>query len=66
MKYWNDLDGSVFFNMVFSQPVEIGEITLFSMKIDNNCPCVTLGFDINELPDRPPKKWQIENTTPVD
>lgn len=58
MKYWNDLDGSVFFNMVFSQPVEIGEIVLFSMRIDNNRPSVTLGFDISALPDRPPKKWQ--------
>lgn len=58
VKYWNDFVGSVFFNRVFSAPVEINEIKLFSLRIDNNASVVTLGFDIRELPDKPPRKWE--------
>lgn len=57
MKYWNDLEDTIFFNKVFTYPVEIGDITLFSVTIDNDRPNIGLGFDISELPDAPPKKW---------
>ncbi len=57
MKYWNELDNTIFFNKVFTYPVEIGEITLFSVTIDNDRPNIGLGFDIPETPDTPPEKW---------
>lgn len=57
MKHWNELDGSTFFSMVFSNPIAIDVIKLFTIHIDNNQPSVLLGFDIKEIPDQPPKKW---------
>lgn len=60
MKFWNDFDRSVFFNKVFTSPVPIGEITLFSIDIDNDRPHIYVNFDIPELPDAPPKKWVEE------
>ncbi|WP_085748516.1 Imm50 family immunity protein [Pseudomonas sp. R45(2017)] len=58
MQYWNDLEGSTFFSMVFSNRIEIGEIKLFSIDIDSNQSLVTMAFDIREVPDKPPRKWQ--------
>ncbi|WP_426235447.1 Imm50 family immunity protein [Pseudomonas sp. TWP3-2] len=58
MQYWNDLDGSTFFSMVFSGRIEIGNIKLFSLNIDTNHSIVTMAFDIKDLPDNPPRKWQ--------
>ena len=58
MKYWNELDGSILFNKVFSTQVPIGIVRLFAITIDNNSPDVTLEFDIHELPDMPPEKWK--------
>jgi len=58
MKYWNDLDGSTFFCMVFSGQIAINEIKLFSLIVDNNLSTLTLAFDIRELPNSPPQKWQ--------
>ncbi|WP_338490696.1 hypothetical protein VRB78_10035 [Pseudomonas trivialis] len=55
MKYWNELDNTIFFNKVFTYPVEIGEIRLFSVTIDNDRPNIGLGFDIPETPDTPQK-----------
>lgn len=55
MKYWNELENTIFFNKVFTYPVEIGEITLFSVTIDNDRPNIGLGFDISEIPDTPRK-----------
>lgn len=57
MIFWNELDGSMFFNKVFSRPIPIGEITLSSIKIDNNRPVIILEFDIPEYPDSAPAKW---------
>lgn len=57
MKYWNELENTIFFNKVFTYPVEIGEITLFSVTIDNDRTNIGLGFDISETPDAPPEKW---------
>lgn len=57
MKFWNDFDRSIFFNKVFTSPIAIGEITLFSIEIDNNRSHIHVAFDISELPDAPPKKW---------
>lgn len=57
MKYWNELDGSTFFNMVFRHPIEIEDIKLFTIHIDNNRPSIIIGFDIKQIPDQPPKKW---------
>lgn len=58
MKHWNDIQGSTFFNMIFSSPIAIGEINLFTLKIENNYSTVILGFDISETPDAPPRKWE--------
>lgn len=58
MKYWNSLDGSIFFNKVFSTPIAIGAVELFSIVINNNTPDTTLEFDIPEIPDTPPEKWK--------
>lgn len=58
MKHWNDIQGSTFFNMIFSSPIAIGEINLFTLKIENNYSTVILGFDISETPDAPPRKWK--------
>ena len=58
MKYWNEINGSKFFNMVFSRNIPIGEIKLFTLNIDNNLSTLTLAFDIREIPDTPPKTWE--------
>ncbi len=58
MKYWNELYKNIFFERIFSQPVEIGKITLFSLQIDNDRPSLGLGFDIPEFPDILPEKWK--------
>ena len=58
MKYWNELDGSTFLNKIFSKPVEIGKIALFSLRIENDQPSINLGFDIPEFPDILPEKWK--------
>lgn len=58
MKYWNSLDGSIFFNKVFSTPIAIGAVELFTIIINNNTPDTTLEFDIPEVPDSPPEKWK--------
>lgn len=58
MNFWNDLDGSSFFNRIFSSPIPIGEVTLFSLNIDNNRPTIILEFDIKEYPEEPPTKWK--------
>lgn len=58
MKYWNDINGSTFFNMIFSSSIAINEIRLFILNIDNNYSTITLGFDIPEIPDILPTKWK--------
>jgi hypothetical protein len=58
MKYWNDVDQNIFFEKIFSEPVEIGRIALFSLQIENDRPSVGLGFDIPDFPDRLPRKWE--------
>jgi len=58
MKFWNDLDGSTFFNQVFTTPIAINTIELFTVSIDNSRPTIILEFDISELPDAPPTKWK--------
>ncbi|TBN32525.1 Imm50 family immunity protein [Pseudomonas sp. BGI-2] len=59
MKFWNDLDGSTFFNQVFTTSIDINTIELFTLSIDNSRPTIIMEFDIFELPDRPPTKWKI-------
>ncbi|WP_454827604.1 Imm50 family immunity protein [Paraburkholderia xenovorans] len=55
---WNDLDGSVLLRKVFTKPVEISLIDLFSIKIDREGPTVVIEFDlVGQLPDNPPPKW---------
>ncbi|WP_323154320.1 Imm50 family immunity protein [Pseudomonas alvandae] len=56
--FWNDLEGSIFFNKIFSYPVRIGEIELDSLTIDNDIPTIIFEFDISEYPDAPPQKWK--------
>ncbi|MCD7040347.1 immunity 50 family protein [Pseudomonas sp. MAFF 311095] len=58
MKHWNELDNSTFLSKVFSRPVEIGKIALFSLRIENDQPCIGMGFDIPEFPDNLPEKWK--------
>lgn len=58
MKYWNDLDGSIFFKKIFTTVIPIDEISLFSLTIDNDRPTIILEFDISEYPDAPPLKWK--------
>ncbi|MCW7764665.1 Imm50 family immunity protein [Photorhabdus luminescens] len=56
--FWNDLDGTILLNKVFSKPVEISDIDIFDIKIDREGPTVTIGFDlIGKLPENPPEKW---------
>ena len=58
MNFWNELEGSTFFNKVFSKSIPIDSIELFSVIIDNNRPSITIEFDIPELPDNAPEKWK--------
>ncbi|ROM50125.1 hypothetical protein BK649_15215 [Pseudomonas canadensis] len=58
MKYWNELDESIFLSKIFSHPVEIGKIALFSLRVENDQPCIGIGFDIPEFPDNLPEKWK--------
>ena len=58
MKHWNELDGSIFFSKIFSRPIEIEKIALFSLRIENDQPCIGMGFDIPEFPDNLPEKWK--------
>ncbi|KTC19613.1 hypothetical protein AO391_15785 [Pseudomonas marginalis ICMP 9505] len=60
MKYWNDLDGTIFFSKIFSQPIEIGEILIHTLRLENDQPLFGIGFDIPEFPDRLPEKWKDE------
>ncbi|WP_420234021.1 Imm50 family immunity protein [Pseudomonas sp. ABY48] len=55
---WNELDGNIFFNRIFSGPITIGEIELSSLTLDNDTPTIILEFDITEYPDTPPQKWE--------
>lgn len=58
MKNWNDLDGSIFFNKIFSQPIEIGKAYIHSLGIENDQPSFGIGFDIPDFPDVLPEKWK--------
>lgn len=58
MEFWNDIDGSTFFNQIFTTPIAIGTIELFALNIDNSRPMIIMEFDIEELPDAPPTKWK--------
>ncbi|MBC3375608.1 hypothetical protein HU762_16780 [Pseudomonas sp. SWRI92] len=58
MKFWNDLDGSTFFNKIFLSSVPIGEIRLFSLAVDNDNSTIVFEFDIAEYPEAPPEKWK--------
>ncbi|HDR2784872.1 TPA: immunity 50 family protein [Enterobacter sichuanensis] len=56
--YWNEIEGSILFNKVFSRDVEVNEIDIFDIKIDREATTVMICFDlVNELPDSPPPKW---------
>lgn len=57
MNNWNELDGSTFFNMVFTNNIKIDEVKLFKLIIDTRVNEIIMAFDIKELPDRPPLKW---------
>lgn len=56
--YWNEIEGSILFNKVFSKYVEVNEIDIFDIKIDREAATLIICFDlVNELPDNPPPKW---------
>lgn len=56
--YWNEIEGGILFNKVFSRYVEVNEIDIFDIKIDRETATVIICFDfVNELPDNPPQKW---------
>ncbi|NWC87971.1 hypothetical protein HX793_25450 [Pseudomonas reactans] len=63
MKNWNELDNSTLFSKIFTYPVEIGKISLFSLRIENNQSCINLNFDISEFPDNLPEKWKNKGYT---
>lgn len=58
MKHWNDLDGTIFFNKLFKQPVEIGKTYIHSLRIENDNNDLGIGFDIPEFPECLPEKWK--------
>ncbi|MCX9151248.1 Imm50 family immunity protein [Pseudomonas sp. TB1-B1] len=58
MKYWNNLDGTIFFNKLFSHPIEIGKIYIHVLSIENDQSDLGIGFDISEFPDYLPEKWK--------
>lgn len=58
MKFWHELDKNIFFEKLFSNPIEISEIAQISLQIDNDRPSLRIGFDIPEFPDTLPKKWK--------
>ena len=60
MKYWNELEGSTFLNKIYSKPIEIGKIALFSLRIENYQPSINLGFDIPEFPDILPEMVHLK------
>lgn len=54
--YWNEIEGGILFNKVFSRDVEVNEIDIFDIKIDREATTVMICFDlVNELPDSPPR-----------
>lgn len=56
--YWNDLPGTELLKRVFTQPVPIEKISLFSINIGRDGPSIIIDFDlINQIPDAPPQKW---------
>ncbi|MEB0207856.1 Imm50 family immunity protein [Pseudomonas sp. CCC3.1] len=57
MKFWNDLDGAVLLGKVFSTPVPVSVVELSGISIDNDRNNITIGFDIDEIPDVIPEKW---------
>lgn len=61
MKFWNDIDGSTFFNQIFTTPIAIDTIELFTLNINNSRPTIILEFDIEEFPDATPAKWKKAN-----
>jgi hypothetical protein len=58
MKFWNELDKNIFFEKLFSSPIEIRVIAKISLQLDNDRPSLGIGFDIPEFPDNLPKKWK--------
>lgn len=58
MKFWNELDKNIFFEKLFSSPIEIREIAKISLQLDNDRPSLGIGFDIPEFPDNLPEKWK--------
>ncbi len=61
MKHWNELDNSTFFSKIFTYPVEIGKISLFSLKIEYDQSYIDLNFDISEFPDNLPEEWKNQD-----
>ncbi|MCD5989313.1 hypothetical protein KDX30_15530 [Pseudomonas sp. CDFA 553] len=58
MNTWNELDGSTFFNKIFTHAIHIGKVKLSSINIDNIRPIIILEFDISDFPSEPPAKWK--------
>ena len=58
MRHWNDIEGTVFFNKLFTHYIEIGEIYIHSLTVEYDQPSISIGFDIPEFPDRLPPKWE--------
>ena len=58
MKFWNEVDKNIFFEKIFSYPIEISNIAQISLQIDNDRPALGIGFDIPEFPDTLPEKWK--------
>ena len=59
------MQNSTFFNKIFSTPVAIGIVELYSISIDNDRTNISLEFDIPELPDVIPEKWRKKDSIHV-
>lgn len=58
INYWDEFDGSIFLSKIFSHPVKIGKIALFSFTIKNYHLTISMDFDIPDFPDNLPENWK--------
>lgn len=55
---WTDLNGSELLKRVFTHPVPIEEVSIFSIIINRDGPNICIDFDLkNKIPDAPIKSW---------
>lgn len=65
MKYWNELDGSVFFNKVFSRAIEIKKAYIHSLNIETINTLSALALTYQSFLIVYPKNGKTKGTTHV-